>query len=252
MTPFPEAEIMTIKRLEVALRKMDYKLLKDGAYKLHEKYHGGHKFEYLDLLKDIYFEVMQNSQVPRDVRDILCPTIEDILTLEGIDLELQPSDNYLTNQTRVSSLTSLSYTAQDSKENQTTPKTEPSEEPKMHAFDTFGTNNQTQQPQEKKVIIQSPFSAQPFREFSSPTLPSQNYPPIQTTTPAPEPSYQEQAIQSEKQNEITQEQQSNSLVSTPSYTPNYLRQYEASKIAQEEAKEENDFIQESIENESGI
>ena len=26
MAPFPEAEIMTIKRLEVALRKMDYKL----------------------------------------------------------------------------------------------------------------------------------------------------------------------------------------------------------------------------------
>ena len=34
MAPFPETEIMTIKRLEVALRKMDLKLLKDGAYKL--------------------------------------------------------------------------------------------------------------------------------------------------------------------------------------------------------------------------
>ena len=61
MAPFPEAEIMTIKRLEVALRKMDFKLLKDGAYKLHEKYHGGHRFEYLDLLQDILVEILNNT-----------------------------------------------------------------------------------------------------------------------------------------------------------------------------------------------
>ena len=79
MTPFPEAEIMTIKRLEVALRKMDYKLLKDGAYKLHEKFHGGYKFEYLNLLEEILLEVSENPQVPSDIKDILCPTIEDIL-----------------------------------------------------------------------------------------------------------------------------------------------------------------------------
>ena len=48
MAPFPETEIMTIKRLEVALRRADYKLLKEGAYKLHEKFHGGHRFEYID------------------------------------------------------------------------------------------------------------------------------------------------------------------------------------------------------------
>ena len=54
MAPFPETEIMTIQRLQVALRKMDLKLLKDGAYKLHEKYHSGFKFEYIDLLKEIF------------------------------------------------------------------------------------------------------------------------------------------------------------------------------------------------------
>ena len=44
MAPFPESESMTIKRLEVAIRKKDMHLLKDGAYKLHEKFHTGHKF----------------------------------------------------------------------------------------------------------------------------------------------------------------------------------------------------------------
>ena len=95
MAPFPEAEIMTIKRLEVALRKMDFKLLKDGAYKLHEKYHGGHRFEYLDLLKDIYIEISNNPSIPDDVKDILAPTIEDILSQGGIqaDTATSPSES---------------------------------------------------------------------------------------------------------------------------------------------------------------
>ena len=95
MAPFPEAEIMTIKRLEVALRKMDFKLLKDGAYKLHEKYHGGHRFEYLDLLKDIYIEISNNPTIPDDVKDILSPTIEDILSQGGVrtDVSTSPSES---------------------------------------------------------------------------------------------------------------------------------------------------------------
>ena len=47
MAPFPETEIMTLKRLEVALKKGDFKLLRDGTYKLHEKYHSGYEFEYI-------------------------------------------------------------------------------------------------------------------------------------------------------------------------------------------------------------
>ena len=37
MTSFSETETMTLKRLEVALRKSDFKLLKEGAYRLYEK-----------------------------------------------------------------------------------------------------------------------------------------------------------------------------------------------------------------------
>ncbi|MBQ8475731.1 hypothetical protein IJ531_01570 [bacterium] len=100
MAPFPEDEIMTIKRLEVALRKSDFKLLKDGAYKLHEKYHSRHYFEYIDLLEDILREVEANYAIPPDIKDILIPTIQDILANQkGTD----------ETQNRVSSLTSLSY-----------------------------------------------------------------------------------------------------------------------------------------------
>ena len=98
MAPFPEEEIMTIKRLEVALRKSDFKLLKEGAYKLHEKYHQHHHFQYLDLLRGILNDVQLNYAIPSEIKDILIPTIQDIL-----------SNSQEETQNRVSSLTSLSY-----------------------------------------------------------------------------------------------------------------------------------------------
>ena len=78
MAPFPESESMTIKRLEVAIRKKDMHLLKDGAYKLHEKFHTGHKFEFLSELEQI-LEYVKTSDIPLEITEILCPTIEEIL-----------------------------------------------------------------------------------------------------------------------------------------------------------------------------
>ena len=80
MAPFPESESMTIKRLEVAIRKKDMHLLKDGAYKLHEKFHTGHKFEFLSELEQI-LEYVKTSDIPLEITEILCPTIEEILDL---------------------------------------------------------------------------------------------------------------------------------------------------------------------------
>ena len=157
MAPFPEAEIMTIKRLEVALRKMDFKLLKDGAYKLHEKYHSGHKFEYLDLLKEIYIEISNNPLVPEDVKDILSPTIEDILSQGGVVADTATSPSESLNQQRVSTLTSLSYDV-DNQNNQ--------EEAKIDAFQAFSPQKQHTEP--TQYFSQSPFSAEPFREFNMP------------------------------------------------------------------------------------
>lgn len=79
MTPFPETEIMTIKRIEVALRKLDFKLLKDGAYKLHEKFHSGYRFEFVDILKDLFTTISKNENIPSEIKGLLLPTIEDIL-----------------------------------------------------------------------------------------------------------------------------------------------------------------------------
>ena len=153
MTPFPEAEIMTIKRLEVALRKMDYKLLKDGAYKLHEKYHAGYKFEYLELLKDIYIEISNNPSIPNDVKDILSPTIEDILAQGGVqaDTTMSPSES-LNTQKETNSLQ------------------ETQGETKINAFDAFSPQKpqEIQQQNPPRYFTQSPFSAEPFRGFNLP------------------------------------------------------------------------------------
>jgi len=145
MAPFPEAEIMTIKRLEVALRKMDYKLLKDGAYKLHEKFHGGHKFEYLDLLEEILLEVSENVQVPSDIKDILCPTIEDILLQAGG--EARESYDVPSNNQQERSISENS--------------------PKINAFDAFGAQKSSNSQMPMRHFTQSPFSAQPFKEFNA-------------------------------------------------------------------------------------
>lgn len=116
MTPFPETEIMTLKRLEVALRKNDFKLLKEGSYKLHEKFHQGHKFEYINLLKDILYNI-ENSSTPSDIKSILVPTINDILASNGTVANIQNNTKDNSDETvdtgnsenKISNLTSLSY-----------------------------------------------------------------------------------------------------------------------------------------------
>ena len=94
MAPFPESESMTIKRLEVALRKKDMHLLKDGAYKLHEKFHTGHKFEFLSELEQI-LEYVNTHDIPQEIKEILCPTIDEIINTKNEQQEtiLQPVIN---------------------------------------------------------------------------------------------------------------------------------------------------------------
>ena len=159
MAPFPEAEIMTIKRLEVALRKMDFKLLKDGAYKLHEKYHGGHRFEYLDLLKDIYIEISNNPSIPDDVKDILAPTIEDILSQGGIQADTATSPSESLNSQEV---------IEPSFEVEQETQEEHKEESKINAFDAFSPQRPNEHQAPPRYFTQSPFSAEPFREFNAP------------------------------------------------------------------------------------
>ena len=170
MAPFPETEIMTIKRLEVALRKMDLKLLKDGAYKLHEKFHSGHIFEYTDMLKDIYSNVYKNDEIPSDIKDILSPTIVDILEKQGLSVSSMTSPYEAMNQNRVSSLTSLSYNADEKPH-------------KIDAFEAFGSKgvnqNQNQiQSQTQPIQTSSVLQAQPQVQVQP-----QNQPQAQVPTP---------------------------------------------------------------------
>ncbi len=150
MAPFPETEIMTIKRLEVALRKSDFKLLKDGSYKLHEKLHSGHKFEYFDLLKEIYYNVNNTPNIPNEIRDILIPTIEDILSIKQPQPQQEPMAQV--NQNRVSSLTSLSYNT----------------EHKIDAFETFSAPRAQQGFNQMQDYSKNSYNQEPFQEFQSP------------------------------------------------------------------------------------
>ncbi len=79
MTIYEESEEMTIKRIEVALRNVDMDLLKEASYKLHERYHNGCSFGLLNELEQILNYVREND-IPKDIKDILCPTIEEILS----------------------------------------------------------------------------------------------------------------------------------------------------------------------------
>ncbi len=78
MTPFPEGEDMTVKRLYVALKRGDEQLLKMGAHKLHEKYYSGFEFKMFDELKDI-LNRLNEQRVPNDIKDLLTRTITNIL-----------------------------------------------------------------------------------------------------------------------------------------------------------------------------
>ncbi len=98
--PFvPESEAMTIKRIDVAIKKEDSKLLKEGAQKLYEKYHTGHQFEQRHELENLLKEV-KTKHIQNDVRDLLVTTIENILNnrFEEIEVSFQEEEKYAINQ----------------------------------------------------------------------------------------------------------------------------------------------------------
>ena len=222
MAPFPETEIMTIKRIEVAIRKMDLKLLKDGAYKLHEKFHSGFRFEYLDVLKEIKEEVSANEEITQDIKGILIPTIDDILEQNGFN------SSYA--QNKVSSLTSLSYNSdiENNANTQTITKQEeqPVEQPKINAFSAFGTNPHATI--QTRTFTQSPFCAEPFKEFSKTTIEIKQEPyeqdvqiqePVMTQPTVNQPVEVQQAVQ-----EIKQEQYQEQTVQNQQTENNYVAQ----------------------------
>ena len=82
MVAFPETEPMTIKRIEVALRNKDLYLLQEATNKLHERYHTGFEFTMFDELYQIK-SYIENNDIPDEIKDVLCPTIDGILSSAG-------------------------------------------------------------------------------------------------------------------------------------------------------------------------
>lgn len=79
-----ESDSMTIKRLEIALQKEDTDLLKTAGYKLHEKFHAGHKFEYLSQLKQI-LAFIENERLEGEFYRLISLTIKEILAAQESD-----------------------------------------------------------------------------------------------------------------------------------------------------------------------
>ncbi len=277
MAPFPEEEIMTIKRLEVALRKSDFKLLKEGAYKLHEKYHSHHHFEYLDLLKIILDEVQTNYAIPSDIKDILIMTIQDIL-----------SNNPDEVQNRVSSLTSLSYGVNNQpEENQAqedyTPKTlrpvemeqehTTSQESYMKPFQEFTPlrpiemvpeNNPQEEKtdfeevkdnQDSKSIVNS-YNGGLYEDFDTqtPVVSQQNIFEESTAQTPQMPqesiSYLEPTVNSQEKVEYVEVQEPQEYLKNEEEPKEYLNQPEEiiqEEQVQEEIQEENNFETEYVE-----
>ena len=74
-----ESETLILKRLESALANEDNDLLKIAAYKLHEKFHSGYRFEYIKQLKSVYDYVYDNPVFDEQIALLLTSTIEDII-----------------------------------------------------------------------------------------------------------------------------------------------------------------------------
>jgi|GEM_PF-6306776 len=81
-----ESDTMTVKRLEIALQKEDAALLKTAGYKLHEKFHAGHKFEYLPQLKQI-LNYIENEKLEGEFYRLISLTIKEILAAQEGDAQ---------------------------------------------------------------------------------------------------------------------------------------------------------------------
>lgn len=86
MAPYPETETVTIKRIEVALKKRDWTLLKEGISKIQIKFSTNHKWEHIDNWQNILSKAY-DSEIPFDIKENFCQLIKNIL--ESRDEELK-------------------------------------------------------------------------------------------------------------------------------------------------------------------
>ncbi len=85
-----ESETLILKRLESALNNGSSEQLKVAAYKLHEKFHSGHKFEYKNELKQV-LDYVETQSFEEDTTILLTSTIKEILSQPVITEEEKQS-----------------------------------------------------------------------------------------------------------------------------------------------------------------
>ncbi len=85
-----ESETLILKRLESALNNGSSEQLKVAAYKLHEKFHSGHKFEYKNELKQV-LDYVETQSFEEDTTILLTSTIKEILSQADVIQEEKES-----------------------------------------------------------------------------------------------------------------------------------------------------------------
>jgi hypothetical protein len=107
MAPFPETETMTLKRIEVSIKKRDWALLNDGLLKIQEKLTTNHKWEFFRQWREL-LSMAEEQNLPPElfasfssaIRNILSsdndddvviiPSLDEISREESIQIEEEP------------------------------------------------------------------------------------------------------------------------------------------------------------------
>ena len=85
MAPYPETETMTLKRIEVAIKKRDWSLLSEGLVKIREKFDINHRWEHYEQWRELLLQA-EEAKLPDELWRSFCSTISKILGNDVITL----------------------------------------------------------------------------------------------------------------------------------------------------------------------
>lgn len=88
MAPYPETETMTLKRIEVAIKKRDWTLLSEGLVKIREKFDINHKWEHYEQWRELLLQA-EEAKLPEELWRSFCSIVSKIL---GSDVIVMPEE----------------------------------------------------------------------------------------------------------------------------------------------------------------
>lgn len=97
MAPYPETETMTLKRIEVAIKKRDWSLLSEGLVKIREKFDINHRWEHYEQWRELLLQA-EEAKLPDELWRSFCSTISkilgnDVITLPQEQAQTLPLEN---------------------------------------------------------------------------------------------------------------------------------------------------------------